>query len=164
VLTRAILVEAQRAYGVNPRRIYAMGHSSGASFAEFIAVLLRDRIAAFSENSGGLVRCGRTPGCAFQGSGTSCSALRTQSGSCNGAGAELPVAVPTTGRMPPGLLTHGTRDPLVSVYYTFSMADLMTARGHTQVTPLLDGDGHAIPPNWAQLTWPFFAARLLGDP
>jgi poly(3-hydroxybutyrate) depolymerase len=161
VLARAIMVEAQRAYGVDPRRIYAMGHSNGAFFAEFIAVLLRDRIAAYSENSGGLVRCARTTGCRFQGSGATCAALRTQSGYCTCAGPELPVAVPPTGRMPPGFLTHGTRDPLVSVFYTCTLADLMTARGHAQVTQLFNGDGHAIPPNWAQLVWPFFAARSL---
>ena len=65
--------------------------------------------------------------------------------------------------MPPGLLTHGTRDPLVSVYFTCALADLMTARGHTQVTQLFDGEGHGVPTNWAQLVWPFFATRRLGD-
>jgi len=163
VLVRAIMAEARRAYGVDPMRIYAMGHSNGAFFAQFVAVLLRDRIAAFSENSGGLVRCGRTTSCTFQGSGTTCAALRTQSGYCSCAGAELPVAVPSSGRMPPGLLTHGTRDPMVSVYYTCTLADLMTARGHSQVTQLFDGEGHGVPSNWAQLVWPFFAARRLGD-
>jgi poly(3-hydroxybutyrate) depolymerase len=163
VLVRAIMVEAQRAYGVDPTRIYAMGHSNGAFFAHFVAVLLRDRIAAFSENSGGLVRCARTTSCTFQGSGTTCAALRAQAGYCACAGAELPVAVPTSGRMPPGLLTHGTRDPLVSVYYTCTLADLMTARGHTQVTQLFNGEGHGVPSNWAQLVWPFFASRRLGD-
>ena len=163
VLVRAIMVEAQRAYGVDPMRVYAMGHSNGAFFAQFVAVLLRDRIAAFSENSGGLVRCGRTTACGFQGSGTTCAALRTQSGYCSCAGAELAVAVPTSGRMPPGLLTHGTRDPMVSVYYTCTLAELMTARGHTQVTRLFDGEGHGVPTNWAQLVWPFFATRRLGD-
>jgi poly(3-hydroxybutyrate) depolymerase len=163
LLVRAIMVEAQRAYGVDPTRIYAMGHSNGAFFAEFVAVLLRDRIAAFSENSGGLVRCARTTSCGFQGSGTTCAALRAQSGYCSCAGAELPVPVPSSGRMPPGLLTHGTRDPLVSVYYTCTLAELMTARGYTQVTQLFNGEGHGVPTNWAQLVWPFFAGRRLGD-
>jgi hypothetical protein len=39
----------------------------------------------------------------------------------------------------------------------------MTARGHTQVTRLFDGEGHGVPTNWAQLVWPFFASRRLGD-
>lgn len=163
VLVRAIMVEAQRAYGVDPTRIYAMGHSNGAFFAQFVAVLLRDRIAAFSENSGGLVRCARTTSCTFQGDGTTCAALRAQSGYCACALAELPITIPTSGRMPPGLLTHGTRDPLVSVYYTCTLAELMTARGHTQVTQLFNGEGHGVPSNWAQLVWPFFASRRLGD-
>ncbi len=161
VLTRAIMVEAQRAYGVDPARIYAMGHSNGAFFAQFIAVLLRDRIAAFTENSGGLVRCGRTTGCTFRGSGTTCSVLATRSGYCACTGAELAVPVPTSGRMPPGLLTHGTDDPLVSVYYTCTLAQRMTANGHYQETQLFNGEGHAIPSNWAQLVWPFLSTRRL---
>ncbi len=161
LLTRAIMVEAQRVYGVDPARIYAMGHSNGAFFAQFIAVLLRDRIAAFSENSGGLVRCGRTTGCTFRGSGATCAVLATRSGYCNCTGAELAVPVPTSGRMPPGLLTHGTDDPLVSVYYTCTLAQRMTANGHYQETQLFNGEGHAIPSNWAQLVWPFLSTRRL---
>lgn len=158
LLVRALMVEAQCLYGVDPARIYVMGHSNGAFFAQYVAVLLRDRIAAFSENSGGLVRCARTTGCSFQGSGSTCAALNP---SCACSGPELAIPVPTSGRMPPGFLTHGTRDPLVTVAYTCALADAMTTRGHTQVTQLFNGEGHAIPPNWAQLVWPFLSTRRL---
>jgi poly(3-hydroxybutyrate) depolymerase len=156
LLVRAIMVEAQRVYGVDPTRIYAMGHSNGAFFAGFIATLLRDRIAAFSENSGGLVTCARTPSCRFQGAGTTCATLATRSGWCNCSGPELPMPLATTGRRVPGYITHGTSDPLVSVYYSCTLQARMLALGMPVQISLFNGEGHAIPNNWAQMVWPFF--------
>jgi poly(3-hydroxybutyrate) depolymerase len=156
LLVRAIMVEAQRVYGVDPTRIYAMGHSNGAFFAGFIATLLRDRIAAFSENSGGLVTCARTTSCRFQGAGTTCATLATRSGWCNCSGPELPMPLATTGRRVPGYITHGTSDPLVSVYYSCTLQARMLALGMPVQISLFNGEGHAIPTNWAQMVWPFF--------
>lgn len=162
LLARAILVEAGRAYRVDPGRVYVLGHSSGGFFAQFTASLLSERIAAFSANSAGLVRCPRMADCAFQGAGTTCAALRLQAGYCACAGAELPAPVRPAGRMPPALLTHGSRDPIVSVYYSCALAEVMAARGSTAVTRLFDGEGHTVPPGWPELVWPFFAPRRLG--
>ena len=156
LLVRAIMVEAQRVYGVDPTRIYAMGHSNGAFFAGFIATLLRDRIAAFSENSGGLVTCARTTSCRFQGAGTTCATLATRPGWCNCSGPELPMPLATTGRRVPGYITHGTSDPLVSVYYSCTLQARMLALGMPVQISLFNGEGHVIPANWAQMVWPFF--------
>jgi poly(3-hydroxybutyrate) depolymerase len=156
LLVRAIMVEAQRVYGVDATRIYAMGHSNGAFFAGFIATLLRDRIAAFSENSGGLVTCARTTSCRFQGAGTTCATLATRAGWCNCSGPELPMPLATTGRRVPGYITHGTNDPLVSVYYSCTLQARMLALGMPVQISLFSGEGHVIPTNWAQMVWPFF--------
>ncbi|MFO0625726.1 MAG: PHB depolymerase family esterase [Polyangiales bacterium] len=156
LLVRAIMVEAQRVYGVDPTRIYAMGHSNGAFFAGFIATLLRDRIAAFSENSGGLVTCARTTSCRFQGAGSTCATLATRAGWCNCSGPELPMPLATTGRRVPGYITHGTNDPLVSVYYACTLQARMLALGMPVQISLFNGEGHVIPANWAQMVWPFF--------
>ena len=162
LLARAIVVEARRAYAIDPARVYVLGHSSGGFFAEFLAALLSDRIAAFSANSAGLVRCAHTLDCTFTGPGTTCAALRLQPGYCSCAGPELPAAVPAAGRLPPALLTHGSGDPLVSVYYSCTLAETMAARGSTAAVQIIEGAGHMVPPNWTDLVWPFFAPRRLG--
>ncbi len=164
LLVRAILQEARRVYGVDPRRVYAMGHSNGGFFSLFVAQILRARIAAWAENSAGLVRCPRTSSCRFQGAGTTCDVLRTRAGWCSCTGPELPVPIATTGWRPPGYLAHGTRDPINSVYFTCAAEERMRALGVTVVTALRDGEGHSVPPSFAQQVWPFFRNRLLLGP
>ena len=161
LLARAIMVEAQRVYGVDPARIYAMGHSNGGFFALFLSSLLQDRIAAFSVNAAGLVTCARTTACGFRGSGTTCATLSTRTGWCGCAGPELPIPLPTSGRRVPGSISHGTQDPLVSVFYACTLEARMTALGWPVQTTLFNGEGHVIPPNWAQMVWPFFRTRRL---
>ncbi|MBL8602664.1 MAG: hypothetical protein JNK72_12145 [Myxococcales bacterium] len=164
VLTRAIIAEARRAYGVDPQRVYAAGHSNGAFMAHFVAQLFRDRIAAYASSSGGIVNCPRTTTCRFQGAGTTCAQLRTRSGYCACTGPDLPTAVGLTGNRPAAYITHGTRDPLVSVYYSCILEDRLTARGSTFQTVLRDGDGHVVPTNFAQSAWAFLRTRQLGMP
>ncbi|MFO0630961.1 MAG: hypothetical protein U0325_35780 [Polyangiales bacterium] len=158
LLTRAILVEAQRRYAVDPDRVYLLGHSNGAFFAQLAAAALNDRVAAFASSSGGNDRCANTWSCSFQGVGTTCATLRTRAGWCSCTGAEKPVTIPMSGRMPPGYLAHGTSDPLVSVQYTCDLESLMLARGATVVTALRD-DGHNLPSTFVSTVWPFFRDR-----
>ncbi|MBW2734565.1 MAG: hypothetical protein JRH20_19430, partial [Deltaproteobacteria bacterium] len=66
LLVRAIIAEAVRAYGVNPRRVYTMGFSNGAFFSLLCAAAMPDRIAGFAEMSGGLVRCDTMGECSFR--------------------------------------------------------------------------------------------------
>ncbi|MDB4931985.1 MAG: putative esterase lipoprotein [Myxococcaceae bacterium] len=161
MLTRAIIVEAQRRFNVDPRRVYAIGHSSGGFFTELVATQLTSRIAAFATSSAGLVRCARTTSCRFQGTGTTCAALRTQSGWCGCTGADLPGPVPTSGRIPPAYLTHGTRDPLVSVQYTCALAERMTGAGAASTVVLRNGDGHVLPETFALDAWAFLSPLRL---
>jgi len=161
LLTRAILVEAQRRFGVDPRRVYAIGHSSGGFFTELVATQLASRIAGFATSSAGLVRCSGTRACRFQGSGASCAALRTQAGWCGCSGADLPGPIPASGRIPPAYLTHGTRDPLVSVQYTCALAERMAGAGAAATVVLRNGDGHVMPETFALDAWAFLASRRL---
>jgi poly(3-hydroxybutyrate) depolymerase len=161
MLTRAIIVEAQRRFNIDPRRVYVIGHSSGGFFTELVATQLTARIAAFATSSAGLVRCARTTSCRFQGTGTTCAALRTQSGWCSCSGPDLPGPVPTSGRIPPAYLTHGTNDPLVSVQYTCALAERMRGAGAASTVVLRIGDGHVMPDTFALDTWAFLAPLRL---
>ncbi len=157
VLVRAIIQEARRAYNIDPARVYAYGHSNGGFMAYMVAQLLRDRVVGFGENSAGLSRCNPQQSCRFQGAGTTCAALATQSGWCTCAGPELPVPVPTMGRHGPAILLHGTADPLVSVYHTCTLEALLRARGHTVSTTLFDGGGHYLSATVASRVWTFLS-------
>ncbi|MFO0650777.1 MAG: hypothetical protein U0326_31425 [Polyangiales bacterium] len=157
VLVRAIIQEARRAYNIDPARVYAYGHSNGGFMAYMVAQVLCERVVGFGENSAGLSRCNPQQSCRFQGAGTTCAALSTQSGWCTCAGPELPVPVPTTGRHGPAILLHGTADPLVSVYHTCTLEALLRARGHTVSTTLFDGGGHYLSATVASRVWSFLS-------
>ncbi len=158
VLTRALLVEAARRYGTDPDRVYAMGHSNGGFMSLLVSVALRDRVAAFAENSAGMVTCATRPDCYFQGAGSTCGALSTQSGWCGCSGYEQPVALPTSGRQVPGYLAHGAQDPIVSVYYTCALASRMSAAGIPSQVVIRDG-GHDLSSTFARNAWTFLSAQ-----
>jgi len=162
LLTRAIIQEARRAYGIDPTRVYAYGHSNGGFMAYMVSQVLRDRVVGFGANAAGLSRCNPQQACRFQGRGTTCAALATQAGWCSCAGPELPVPVGATGRRTPGVLFHGTADPLVSVYHTCTLDALMRARGNPVQTNLFDGGGHASFSTLATRVWSYLSAYRLG--
>ncbi len=161
VLVRAIIQEARRSLGVDPSRVYTYGHSNGGFMAYMVAQFMRDRVVGFGSNSAGLSRCNPQQSCRFRGVGTTCEALATQAGWCNCTGPELPVAVPTTGRHTPGVLVHGTDDPLVSVYHTCTLASLMQARGNPLQLIVLDGGGHYLSTTLARRVWTFLSPYRL---
>lgn len=158
LLTRACIVEARRAYGVDPGRVYALGHSNGAFFATVVASVLADRIAAFATSSGGINPCANTWSCSFEGSGSTCSALRSRAGWCSCGGPDKPVTLRNDGRMPPGYLAHGTNDPLVSVQYTCELEARMQSVGATVQTALRN-DGHNLPTDFVSAAWRFMGSR-----
>ena len=161
LLARAIMVEAQRRFGVDAHRIYSIGHSNGAFFAQLVATQIPSRIAGYGSSSGGLVQCSTTQSCHFQGHGTTCDALRTQPGWCNCTGPDKPGPVPTSGRIPPAYLAHGTADPMVSVQYTCALSDRMRVASATNLVVLRDGDGHVLPSTFASDAWAFLSAYRL---
>jgi poly(3-hydroxybutyrate) depolymerase len=162
LLVRAIIQEARRAYGIDPTRVYAYGHSNGGFMAYMVSQVLRDRVVGFGSNAAGLSRCNPQQACRFQGRGTTCAALATQPGWCTCSGPELPVPVGATGRRTPGILFHGTADPLVSVYHTCTLDALMRARGNPVNLTLFDGGGHASFSTLASRVWTYLSAYRLG--
>jgi len=165
LLVQAIIIEAQKSYNVDPKRIYVLGHSNGGFFSILCAMTLKDKIAAFVANSSGLVKCAKMKDCTFKGSGNSCSALSTKSGylSCASkcTGAEKPGPVATSGRKPPGYLAHSSDDNVVSPYYTCALSARMSALGYTQSVTIHTGNGHSIPWNLAVTSWTFLSKHSL---
>ena len=159
LLTRAIIVEARRAFNVDAGRVYALGHSNGAFFATLVASVLAERIAGFATSSGGINRCANTWSCSFQGSGSTCAALSAQSGWCSCAGAPKPVTLRSDGLMPPGYFIHATNDNLVSVYYTCALQARMMEVGAVSQTVLRGVDGHYMPPSFVSQAWGFLGSR-----
>ncbi len=159
-LVRAVLVAAQRAYGVDPARVYVIGHSNGAFFAQLVADTLGDRIAAWASSSGGLCNCATRPECMFTGQGTTCDALRAQPGWCSCRGDDKPGPVRTAGRRPPAYITHGTADDQVSVYYACTLASRLAASGFETQVVLRDGEQHVMPDEFAHVVWPWLAAHV----
>jgi predicted esterase len=155
---RAVIAEARRTYGVDPRRVYAVGHSNGGFFTQHVATVLADRIAAFASASAGLVRCPSTATCRFQGRGDTCADLRANPGYCACNGPEKPVPVPVGRRMPPGFLFHATDDDIVSVYYSCELEARMQTLGHTVESHIRDqGGGHWLPRSFSGEAWAFLS-------
>ncbi|MFO0608565.1 MAG: alpha/beta hydrolase-fold protein [Polyangiales bacterium] len=157
VLVRAALVEAQRRYNTDPNRVYAIGHSNGGFMSLLVSVALRDRVAAFAENSAGMVTCASRPQCSFQGSALTCADLARQPGWCNCNAASHPIAIPTSGRRAPGYLSHGAQDPMVSVYYSCALASRLAAAGVPSQTYLWEGE-HYLAATFARRAWSFMSS------
>jgi len=161
LLVRALLVAAQRAYSVDPSRVYLIGHSNGAFFAQLVANTLGEHVAAWASSSGGLCTCDLRTDCTFTGRGDSCASLSSQSGWCGCRGAEKPGPIRTSGRRPPAYLTHGSSDEQVSPYFTCALSARLAAVGFEVETVIRDGDEHVMPDRFAVSVWPWlFRHRL----
>ena len=162
-LTRAAIQEARRAYGVDASRVYAVGHSNGAFFAYFAAMLLNGRFAAFAETSGGMIPCGRRVDCVFARAGaTSCASLLTAAPAackCDSSTSSFPTRKPT-GRVPRGFLKHNADDSTVSAAFTCLLAKHLETRAQVSI----DGTGEHGPTNdFMTKAWAFFATQSLAD-
>ncbi|MGC4063942.1 MAG: hypothetical protein QM784_04765 [Polyangiaceae bacterium] len=158
LVVRAVIDSATRVFGIDSKRVYFVGHSNGAFFSYFAAMILRDRVAAFVASSGGAFRGetnrGSTSFKASDSKHLTVAALQGESGYPAWArpkveGALRPVGVPESGRVPHGYLYHGVRDPIVSVAFTCILSDAM---GPNATTRLKDYE-HLVPMELATQLW-----------
>ena len=160
LLVSALIASAQSTFGVDPKRIYALGFSNGGFFAVLTAMALRDKIAAFAEAGSGLVTCATTRSCTAQSRSTDCAAILRGAG-CSCSGAEKPTTIPTNGRLVPGLLGHNNRDDVVSSVYTCALHQRMKSLGYDAEVMIGNAEGHGFPEEFLPRAWAFFAARRL---
>lgn len=161
LLVRAILVAAARDYGTDARRVYFVGHSNGAFFAQLASMQLHERVAAWASSSGGLCNCRVRPDCMFFGRGTSCGALQSMPGWCGCVGDDKPGPINTTGRLPPAYLTHGSSDDIVSPYFTCALASRLQSAGYTVETHIRDNEQHVMPDDFLAEVWPFLSRHRI---
>ncbi len=160
-LVLATIVEAERAYGVDPKRIYTAGFSNGAFFAQFAAMALADRIAGFASSAGGLVRCPQTGSCSFVGQATDCGALAGESGWCSCSGAEKPVPLRNLTQKPAAYIAHSVRDGTVSSYYSCALSERLQSLGHPVSLALRTTGEHESPPHFMPEAWKFLSRHPL---
>jgi poly(3-hydroxybutyrate) depolymerase len=160
-LVPAMIQEAAKAYGVDLKRVYTLGWSSGGFFSLLVAMTLQNQIAAFSEASAGLVRCANMWSCTFSGTALNCADLAKQTGWCSCTGAEKPGPVATSGRKPPGYLVHSNDDNVVSVQYTCELSSRMKALGYQRSVKIWTGGYHSLPYNYAVDAWAYMSKYTL---
>ena len=154
LLFRATVAAARRDYGVDPSRVYVMGHSNGAFFALTIAMTLGDRIAGVAFNSGGLVRCPTTGSCHFRaGHVADCRRFATMPGWCQCAGPALPMEITPGAHRFPVMISHGTDDPDVSVQYACALESTLHDAGFNVTLQLRPGDGHFCDSDFVEHAW-----------
>jgi poly(3-hydroxybutyrate) depolymerase len=173
LLVRAIIREAEIRYDVDRARIYTLGFSSGAFFAETAALALRDQVAAFAESGGGLVTVPSTQDCSSQcdacAAPFSCMAVRSAQDSpesCSGTDGEKPIAIPTSGRLVPGFLAHAVNDDVVPAAHDCNLDDRLAQLGyavelHLRKEPA-GAERHQVPCDFANQAWPFLSAHPMG--
>jgi poly(3-hydroxybutyrate) depolymerase len=163
LLTRAVIQEGVRALRVDARRVYLVGHSNGGFFAYHAAATMPSRVAAFASSCAGVIRCGYRSECGFAaGVGTTCAALRGESGFCaqTCAASTSRMAPLPTGRMPRGFLAHGNRDDMVSVSFTCALSREMGDRAEVQI---VDGLTHALAPDFVRGAWSRLSRYTVSD-
>ena len=160
MLVSAVMASAQSTFGVDPKRIYALGFSNGGFFAVLTAMTFRDKIAAFAEAGSGLVTCATTRSCKAQSRATDCAAILRAAG-CSCSGAEKPATIPASGRLVPGLMGHNNRDDVVSSVYSCALHQRMKSLGYDAEVMIGDAEGHGFPEDFLIRAWSFFAKRQL---
>lgn len=172
LLTRAIIKEAIQRYGADASRVYVSGFSNGAMFAYFAAMILKDRVAAFAETGGGLILSNTTAGepapcvpsasAGTIGSLRSCAASGWVPGACQSAGAvPRPIAVPATGRVPPGFLRAHDDDGSVPYAHTCNLAAALSSRTEVSASIAHQVGGHYVSLDFLESSWAFLRNHRL---
>lgn len=167
LLVRALIKDAIATYQVNPKRVYTAGFSNGAFFSYFVAMVLNDRIAAFSETSGGLacVSTGNATQNTYKGDDPNRSGIVVQN-SCTGFSVSpcaafglKPIAPKTAPRKVPAYLFHNDDDNSVSVENTCRLADQLQKIGYSSFELSINirksGGGHVATLAYLNGAWNF---------
>ncbi len=160
---RSIIQQATSQFSINANRVYVIGHSNGAFMAELTAQALRNQIAAFAENAGGLVTCPPRSDGDYTTSLTSCSSIladaavpsRLKCSSSSSSYDPEPVVPFSSGLKRPGYLAHGNSDDTVSVYYTCNLYQDLNSKGYVTQVNIVNGFGHALTPDFVVNAWNF---------
>jgi len=169
VFVRAIIAEARRAWAIDAHRVYANGFSNGAFFSYFVANVLKDRIAAFAETGGGLVRSNTTGGepeacvppaaSGLAGAVRSCAETGWTSATCVASGSiARPLAVPADGRLPPAFLEANDDDHSVAYAHSCNLAAALPAALAQTVRIVHQGGGHIVNEGYLDRSWQFLRA------
>lgn len=174
VLVQNIITYAQTAYHINTNRIYSIGFSNGGFFSYLVAMRLNTTIAAFAENAAGAITCANPGGsetareqCTFMASGftgTTCSQLSSQTGystctsTCNQA--LRPTPLPTSGRIPPGYISHDPSDNSVSSFYSCQLFNALNS-GRRSLS--FHSSGHSVPDGFSQAAWSYMSGFTLSN-
>ena len=172
LLVRAVIQEAQRAYGVDTSRVYVNGFSNGAFFSYFVAAVLNNQIAAFAETGGGLVLSGTTYGdptpCTLSptpgtpGEVRSCASSGWIASSCVSTGAiHRPIATASVSRVPPGFLQANDDDNVVPFAHTCNLANHLSGEKTARIVHT--GGGHSITADYLGNSWNFLKTHRLDN-
>ncbi|CAK0781526.1 hypothetical protein CCP4SC76_7870008 [Gammaproteobacteria bacterium] len=171
-LVLAIIQESQRAYDVDPARIYVNGFSNGAFFSYFVAAVLNDQIAAFAETGGGLVLSGTTAGdptpCSVNppqgtaGEVRDCAHSGWTTNLCVTPGAPpRPISPSTVTWVPPGFLEAHDDDTQVPFAHTCNLANQLP--GIKSLRIVHQGGGHVAGTDYLANSWNFLKTYRLDD-
>lgn len=171
LFTRAVIEESRVRWNADAQRVYAAGFSNGAMFAYFAAATLPERIAAFAETGGGLIRSRSTvgdPPCVppltsgAAGKVRTCAESGWISGTCRSSGAiDRPIAVAASGRVVPGFLWAHDDDTAVPYAHTCNLAEALGARTTVVASIVHQAGGHYPSQEFFEAAWAFLRAHRL---
>ncbi len=130
----AVIDLMDQSYEVDRCAVYTTGHSFGASFSYYAAMVLRPKIAAFGFHSGAFIEFGAYT---------------------------WPIPVPQAPPVIPGMLIHSTDDPSEAKYeHSQSLVSQLQLKGHSgsSLTTLI-GMGHSWDKGKNPAQWAFFESH-----
>ena len=121
-------------YKVLPTHVFTTGHSHGAFFSSYVAMLLPNKIEAFASHSGGRVEVWGVSWPAYPTNANSNSSLKTE-----------------------GLLIHSENDGTCSYSWSVDLASSLDSRGHyVEFDTIVPGKDHGWDTSRNQRQWDFF--------
>ncbi|PIU21236.1 MAG: hypothetical protein COT15_03415 [Candidatus Diapherotrites archaeon CG08_land_8_20_14_0_20_34_12] len=137
-----ILNEIKLAYKISENHVFFTGHSYGALFAYYASVAMPDKVTAFAEHSGGLVKY--------------CYFIFCYYFPIEPRNAKLNPAFEV-----PGLLIHGKNDNTVSYSWSQTLQLELTANGYANQLIDSAANGHDWDKSKNEIQWQWFMGHSL---